>query len=181
MDDKQHRPLVDLVAQLRNLCQARRTGIVFIRPGDGNVVNIGLSQGEITSLSFRRKLGNEALPLLAEIASGQLDFVEDVPTSTKTPLPPTQKILERLSQLAPPDSSATGGAQEPRASGLDASSRAVLEEALAEYIGPMASVVCNNTLVDGQDLQTAIRALAEKIPDRDKAHGFIEALNLKLK
>ena len=177
MSGKQQRGFAELIKELRELCSEQRTGVVFIRPGDGSIVNIGLSEGRIVSLSFRRKLGQEALPLLAEITSGQLDFVKDLPTSTKTPLPPTETILEKLSQWSRASPSLAAGSKNTSAVQLDESVQAVLQETLAEYIGPMAHVVCDKALLEGKDLKTAIGALAEKIPDRAKAQRFIDALH----
>ena len=186
MGDTQNEPFANLVAKLRRFSQEQRTGIAFLRPGGGRIISLGFTKGEIVSVSLQGKNVEDALPLLMGISEGRLDFVENLPSSTTTPLPSTKTLLTRLSEQSEagglsPSSSVVGVPQGQVAVRLDGARRTQLNEILAEYIGPMASIICENVLAEGQDLQAAIAALAERIPDPKSAQRFVDEAHLRFR
>ena len=177
-------PFSELMIKLKQLCAERSTGLVVIRPSGTKLARMTLEEGKIVFISFQEKNGIDALPLLATIDSGQLDFLEGLGGTLKTPLPPTNEILANLSVPALPGrhkvprSDALSGKSNDQL--LSAQSRAILQAALTEYIGPMATIICEGDLARMHDLETAINALAKEIPDPENSHKFIEDVRAKL-
>jgi hypothetical protein len=174
----------ELLSELRRLCAERSTGFVLIRPSGVKLARITLEKGEIVFISFQERSGVEALPLLAAIGSGRLDFLPGLGGTAKIPLPPTDEILGRLAGLVSTETRAVGGlgaaSSQPGSSVINARSRSILEATLADYIGPMASIVCQGDAVRNQSLETAIEALAREIPDPDSGRKFIKDVRAKL-
>ena len=100
-------------------------------------------------------------------------------------MPATEEILVQIAGGAPGFDSSRGRRQPPPLAGspsreVDPQSRALLEAALAEYIGPMASIVCDSDLAMGQNLDTAITTLAKAIPDPENGRRFAEEVRAQL-
>lgn len=73
--------------------------------------------------------------------------------------------------------------QSPSATPLSPNFLALCEEELTRYVGPMASLVCEETLNNASPSWTRedyIKALAKEIPDRSAAKKFIRQINDKL-
>lgn len=94
------------LAEFQQLHQEQRTGLVFIN-GFKRVVQLNIEGGEIVYLACQDKRGVDALPLLQDISSDKLRFVEGGIPALRTPLPTTIEILSYLgagqsvSRLAP--------------------------------------------------------------------------------
>lgn len=58
--------------------------------------------------------------------------------------------------------------------------RTVLKETLAEFMGPVAPMICNKLLQRTQNLDSAIDLLAQEIPDRQQALNFKNKVKQKL-
>ena len=164
MGDTQNEPFANLVAKLQRFSQEQRTGVAFLRPGGGKIISIGFVEGEIVSISLQGKNVEDGLPLLQGIREGRLDFIDNLPSTTKTPLPSTKALLAQLSERSEAGGFSSSSVRTPQAPStpgslrLDGTGKTQLNEILAEYIGPMAGMVCDNVLVEGQDLQSAITA-----------------------
>lgn len=83
------------LAEFQQLHKEQRTGLVFIN-GFKRVVQLNIEGGEIVYLACQDKRGVDALPLLQDISSDKLRFVEGGIPALRTPLPPTSKILDYL-------------------------------------------------------------------------------------
>nr|MDQ2693997.1 hypothetical protein [Pseudomonadota bacterium] len=138
--DNAYKPLPLLVDELRRLHRQRRTGTLFIATEDNQLLRAGLQDGEIISLSFRNRRGADALNPARQIRAGRARFEPGMlmPCHGQQPLPPTPQLLDYLSGGDAPPAAAppvSGG-------GLSELQRTVLEEELADAIGPMAAIVC---------------------------------------
>lgn len=173
----------ELLAELRRLCANESTGFALIRPSGARLARISLQHGEIVFLSFQETSGMAALPLLASIDSCQLDFVAGLGGTSKIPLPPTGQILDTLAAAgtgttgpSPSRTAAHGAHPQP----ICARTRFILEAALAERIGPMAAILCQEDFAEAHDLDSAIQALAREIPDAEDARTFVAEVRAEL-
>lgn len=180
--DKTYSPFPDLIAQLRQFCQERRTGTLFIATEDNRLARIGLEQGQIVFLSFQTKRGADALPLMRQIKAGRARFEDGMITAvSKTPLPPTIEMLAYLNGAAAPAPSSGDEAPPPNPPGAITPDKvAVLEAELAEHIGPLAGIICAEQLARHGDLAALVAALAEEIPDPGRAAQFTEQARRRL-
>lgn len=175
-------PFSRLVANLQQLCQAQRTGMVLIWASSTSMGRIYLLKGKIVSVSFQGEKGAKALPRLATLNAGRFDFVNGAGSPANETLPPTEEILAQLAKQTLQDDSSDSEAASAVVTGtaLTAKAKTVLKETLAEHIGPMATVLFESGLVDRQDLDTAIETLAGKIRNPDHRHEFILNARTKL-
>ena len=163
-------PFPEIVAELRKLCIQAVTGTLFVATKANRSAQLMLDKGEIVFVYFFNKRGKEALELMSTIRAGRFRFQEGG-VSRRTPLPPTDAILQSLIDgYKIPDQDI----QEPLSIGLGLSQeqKTVLEACLAEFIGPMAGIICEDHLDVAANLQDAVDALAAEIPSPDQAKKF---------
>jgi hypothetical protein len=156
--------------ELHKLCQEKRTGTLFIASVDNRLVQFGLDQGQIVFVSCQNKRGPEALLLLQEqnFKVSVTRFVEGQRPVNRLELPPTDQILQKL-EGGLGRSSATVGSG-PR--GLSDKAKAVLEQELVEFIGPMAAIVCGETWNSVDELEAALEVLSRELPDPGQVVRF---------
>ena len=199
MSAEDYRSYDDLVAELRRLCAARRTGTLFIATADNEGGQLGLRDGLVVTARFRRKTGIEAAYGLRKIGKARFTFSRDfleaadptlsssavlaVLTDTEWPPHPVTPAAApaAVSPLAPatppsPDDARAMFASAP-ADTRD-TIRATLTAALAEYLGPMAAVVVREQLLEaeraGREPGDVVEALALMIDDPAAAMAFKE-------
>ena len=176
-----HIPLRSLVAELRQLCQERRTGFLFITTDKNRLAQINLDKGEIVFVSFQGKQGENVLPLMRQIHAGQAQFHEKAVSAFRGSLPPTEAILSYLGGTD--DGAESVGSEtsaKPSNGGLPQETKVMLERVLTEFIGPMAAIVCAEHLETAQDLESAMEILASKIPNPEHASRFKDEVRAKL-
>lgn len=170
----------ELIAALKSLCRESNSGTMYIATPDNQFARIVLKDGAITSLSFRTKHGAEALPLIRGIPAGRFKFSPgQVAIDAEHSLPPHYDAIAFLSaDVGPAMSAAKNGvsraalAQAPK----------VIENALADFLGPIASIVCEEYLLKHGTPQTSealhhcLDVLMREIGDPAKARRFRTAV-----
>jgi len=151
------------IVELKRLCQEARTGIFFITTAENHIAQISLDGGAIVFLVFLGRQGFEAVPLLQGIRVKHTRFTETtVSVPVESSLPTTADILSFLEVANEMPVSATVEATDSVSDrGLSEAIRELLQEELAEIIGPMAMRVCQRRLAGIADLKTAIQTLGE--------------------
>lgn len=181
-DAQSYEPLSHLIAELETLCRNRSTGMVFIVTDDNQMARLNLNAGEIDFLSFHNKRGRESLAMFSNIHAGRLRF-EAGHTSEKDTLdlPSTIDILDYLAKSAGAPS-VPAGSSAPKSTGvaLGAAHRLMIEEVLTEFIGPMASIVCEEELNAAPDLESGLRRLAAQIQESSQAKDFLTQVRNRL-
>jgi hypothetical protein len=99
---------------------------------------------------------------------------------SKIPLPSTQDIFRYLgaAEKTPPTSKGSIGHQVKELTG---SAKALLEEELAEFIGPMASIICEEHLRSAYDLESALEALQQAFQNPAQFARFKDNVRKKLR
>jgi hypothetical protein len=167
-------PSSEITLEIGWLSDQKASGTVFIATRDNHIAQIMLDRGEIVFIFFAGKRGQEALNLLAKIREGRYRFQEGGVVSRGMPLPPTRDILLALSSGPGPVPSHAGGAHAPEGSGLSAAQKTLLESCLADCIGPMAAIICEDHFNSARSFQAAVDALAAEIPAPGQARKFRE-------
>ena len=177
--DQTYALFADVLAELRQLCQAKRTGNFFITTDRSHLAQFSLNQGDIVFLSFQGKLGADALPLMSEINRGRSRFIEGSVLISKIPLPSTQDIFRYLG--AAEKKPASKGSIGHQGKELTGSAKALLEEELAELIGPIASLICEEHLRSAYDLESALEALKQAFQNPAQFARFKDNVRKKLR
>ncbi len=188
--DAELRPRDQVIAELQSLCAARRTGTLFIITLENHPAQVILREGEIVGLSYRLMRGPDALAPLQAFSAARYRFESESVQSADARLPATADVLAHLGAAAatvpgPPPPAfkpETGAAPttRPPAEAAEAIGRirAVLERELAEFLGPMAGMICQEYLAahpalgSPQDATKLVEAIAREIGDPAKEAHF---------
>ena len=135
-----------IIAQLRKLCKEKQTGALHIIDKGHLLGQINLDKGEITSLIAKKHHGIDALPILLSIESSDIAFASSALSTPRMSLPPTSEILALLDGAKSTAIPSQSGVQSSKSSLTDAS-KAILEQTLKEFIGPIAKMICTDHLL----------------------------------
>lgn len=169
----------ELMQALKSLARQACSGTLFIATPDNQFARIVLREGQVVSLGFRTKHGVDALPLIRGIRAGRFKFsAGQVAVDDGTALPATGGDVLRL-LLG--DQAQAGQARAIPADRLVQMPR-IAERVLAEFLGPIAGVVCEEHLGKlGAPRESAaamdfIEALAREVRDPAQARSFREQI-----
>ncbi|MFH0783791.1 MAG: DUF4388 domain-containing protein [Pseudomonadota bacterium] len=167
-------PFSEIVSNIGSLCKNKSTGTLFIATGDNRSAQIMLDKGEIVYIFFSSKRGQEALSLMSTIQDARYRFQEGGVVSRRMQLPPTQAILQSLASGSGQASPSNHGRAEKvvLGDGLSDAQKNVLQTCLADCIGPMAAIICEDHFNSVGDLQAAIEALVSEIPSPVQVQKF---------
>jgi len=202
------KPLLLILAELRNLAARGVTGVFNIATDDGRFASIRVRSGEIESVTYRAKHNDAAIRLLAEAHSGRASFVAMLlrappPGLQITPISAPLRdwllgksdldlaALERAAQNAARRSPPTGANGQtsapppPRPPAMPSrpllagdgrgapTRRRVIEQIAARYLGPIATLVCEDVLADCSDAEEALERLASHLVSLDEVQQFL--------
>lgn len=160
---------------LRELCENRRTGVFYIATTNSLLAQFGLSDGEITFLSFQNKQGLEALEAFdlalrqPEVGIGSTRFAANVHVpSPKEASPLTGYILEQLG--GGPERPSQRG--DPKSVRITEATRLIVEQELVELIGPMGAILCDEVWDSLGGLDLILEALERELSDPEQARRF---------
>jgi len=190
-----------LMKELQRLCDQGRTGTMFITTTHNHSIRFILHEGNITSCVYRVKRGFDALEKIKSMEGGTYRFADDVfTTMDELNLPPTGEILSSLARRAAPSQSTVSSGAAAQAPAARSPGRArpaagqgmadaikVIEHELAMFLGPVASMYCEDYLDDegpvsnADDLRNMVHAMADEIGDPTKETVFKEQALGKLK
>ncbi|MEJ2480286.1 MAG: hypothetical protein P8Y78_08930 [Acidihalobacter sp.] len=171
------------VALLRQFFRRKRSGMLFAATDSNQMARIEFQQGSISDVSFMHKRGSMALTLLTRIQAGRARFSEDVLSETNAPREPlahTEEILDYLDKAQTLPAPTVARKEKFPGEALTPAHREVLEEMLAEHIGPVAGVICEEHFASATDLDSALAALAAEIGDREHAERFVAQVQARL-
>ncbi|MDS4020284.1 MAG: hypothetical protein RKR03_07215 [Candidatus Competibacter sp.] len=175
MGNRQHATIRDLINEIRRLSQEKVTGTLFITGDNNRLAQIGFSEGKIILLSCQNQRGMEAIPLIQQIPSAWFQFVK-TRVSGDYSLPATAEILAALGGGVV--SSSTVNAAPVL---ISEQILAIVQDTLAEYIGPIALLLCNDRLRNATSLEAALDVLAKEISNPQTAQQFKDKVRKKLR
>ncbi|HEX9180974.1 MAG TPA: hypothetical protein VF859_11305 [Burkholderiales bacterium] len=169
-----------LAEELRRLCADRRSGTLYFATMNRRLVQVGLDQGEIVSLSYQNEHGADALAALAgsDVEPGVSRFAEGAPRGSRMELPPTAEILSRIESRGAP---ARRPAAAQGTAALSPEIRNAVAEELTEVIGPIADLLCKEIWGTVTTLDAALGALCRELPDPAQAETFRRNVQRRLR
>lgn len=177
-------PFSEIVSEIAKLCKQKATGTLFVVTSDNRSAQMMLDKGEIVYIFFSSKRGEEALQLMSTIHQARYRFQEGGVVARRMPLPPTQAVIQSLIHGSSGPFAAASDKQPQKASNgsaLSAEQKKVLETCLADCIGPMAAIICEDYFNSASDLQTVIEALSGEIPSAGQVQKFRTMVAEKLR
>lgn len=170
-------PFSHFLVELEALCGKQVTGTVYIATDKNQLAQINLDNGKIIGLSILNKSGAEAIPALSKVNTCSFDFMPSPASSSRMTLPSNAEIIFQLKG----GGASAGAATTPAEHELSDKNKTVLKETLAEYLGPVADMVCKKHLAHASTLEAAVSILAEQIPDSSDADQFKKSVWQQLK
>ena len=142
----------EFMAQVFRLSSEKRTGTIFITSDDSHLVRMVLNEGKITYLVFDTKFrGYDAIPLIQAIKMGRLQFAEGVfETAQEVPLPSTEDIFQIFYENYTNEETTQATQTPPNLKDIIEH----IKKALANYIGPIAMIVCDEHIERVGSLKT---------------------------
>lgn len=162
----------EITLEIGRLSDQKASGTVFIATRDNHIAQMMMDRGEIVFIFFAGKRGHEALTLLTEIREGRYRFQEGSVVPRGMLLPSTRDILLALSSGPGQAPSFADEAPAPEGMGLSSAQMTLLESCLADCIGPMAAIICEDHFSSAGSFQAAVDALAAEIPSPGQARKF---------
>jgi len=158
--------LVDL---LRSLIAKGQTTTLYVHTDDNHLIAIGVEEGEIVSLICGPRQGERALPQIRKMHAGTYRLDDKVVPHRRagTMLPSSETLLALLAEEE-------GAQGESNCDWI----QKVLCNVLRDYLGPIAPVVCRDTVkavggIDSPDkLSRVVDELAREIDDAAEAKRF---------
>ena len=160
---------------------------MFIITGENHAAQFVLRDGTIAGLTYRLLRGPAALSSMRTFLAGRYRFQAETIDHTDPELPATSELLALLASepnVSEPIVPEPTRAVEPQADpATDARQvpvvvRSLIEHELAEFLGPIAGLVCQEhlaragSLASPSDLVRLVEALALEIDDPTKATAF---------
>jgi hypothetical protein len=178
----EYTPFSEIIIELKKLCDTKTTGTLFIATKKNRAAQVMIENGEIVFIYFAGKRGQKALSLMSEIQAGTFRFQAGKVISKRLPLPDTNAILQIFAGVVGQENLETKLAQSvpAAANSLNDTQKTILKECLAEYIGPMASIVCEDYFHSALDFMTIVDILATKISSVEQRDEFKERVMARI-
>jgi hypothetical protein len=149
----------EIVARVRKEVNSATTGTLIVRSSDGHIAMLGLQKGVLVSLFCEGLRGFKAVPRFIRMESGTCQFDQMLPRHPQDDLP---SIAELLALVEYGDAAA---------SSVEISEETIgcVAQALIEYLGPIAPVLCRSLvkasggLHSMADAERLIEKLAQEI------------------
>lgn len=179
---QEYTPFPNIVEAVQRLCTDQATGSFFIATESNRSAHLMLENGEIVFIYYYNQHGVDALEMMRSIDSGRYKFQKGLITDQRDQLPSTDEILRIMSSFTQEVDlkSTSAGPTVSTVQALSTKQKSVFESCLAEYIGPMAAIICEDHLESAADIQSATDALVTEIPCAEQAKKFREDVMTKL-
>lgn len=179
-----------LLQALQQTVNEQKTGIAFLVSMDKRSAQISFLDGKAVYAMSQGKKGREAVELIAQMEIDRHRFQEGAIPPTRAEMPSTEELVRLLREgggaslkqvppkrpMAVPSASAVEKKQSPA---FSEAQKAVIQDVLAECIGPMAIILCEEHFATAQTAEEAIEHLASELPASQVA-TFREQVQRKL-
>lgn len=160
----------DIAARIRKEINAASTGTLIIRSSDRHIGMLGLDKGVLVSLFCEGARGFKAVPRFIRIDGGTCQFDNSRPGQLHDDLP----LIEELLGLV------ECGGVSVRPMEIPKETLAAIAQALTEYLGPIAPMLCRSVIkASGElhsiaDVERVIEKLAAEIDGDAQRRQFVD-------
>lgn len=159
----------EIAARIRKEISAASTGTLIIRSSDRHIAMLGLENGVLVSLFCEGARGFKAIPRLIRVDGGTCQFDYSRPGQPQTDLPLIEELLGFVEC----------GDETTRPVEVSEETIASIGQALIEYLGPIAPVLCKSLVKASgglhgiADAERMIEKLAGEIDGDAQRRQFI--------
>ncbi len=174
------RPLIEILRDLKALALQKASGFFFVVTEDNHSCTIRLRSGQIEDVVFSRHRSDEAVQLLAKVPAGRARFQAD-PTAAgaarvtlgEASLSWLMGGFEKGAATAAGTPAARATAANVNVQGLSDEQRATIERIALDYLGPIATLLCDEALGVPGSIDRALVQIASNLPARDQEDQFL--------
>ena len=175
--------LANLVSEMQRISNNQVTGILFLVSGDNRSAQISFLDGKMVYALCQGKKGGNALDLVANMSELRFRFQEGAIPPLRIDMPSLSAFSSQLLKKntvargdktivkTKNDHAPLSGSQQSKGQSLDENQKKIIQEVLADCIGPMASILCEDHLDSKNTVEDVIEAIAAEIP-ADQATRF---------
>lgn len=175
------RPLIEILRDLKALALQKASGFFFVVTEDNHSCTIRLRSGQIEDVVFSRHRSDEAVQLLAKVPAGRARFQADPAAVGAVRVSLGEASLSWLmGGFEKSASTATATPAAPRVGavnvnvqGLSEEQRATIERIALNYLGPIATLLCDEALGVPGSIDRALVQIASNLPARDQEDQFL--------
>ncbi len=162
--------LESLLQELQQTSAEQKTGVAFLVSKDNRSAQISFLEGKAVYAMCQGKKGREAVALIAQMDVDRHRFQEGAIPPTRAEMPSFEELSRLLRKGG--EGAKTGGSKQPfvrsgaasRPAAFSDQQKAVIQDVLAECIGPMAIILCEEHFAVAQTAEEAIERLAQELP-----------------
>lgn len=150
---------------------------MYFVTSNNHIAAFSLKAGEIIGIRYRNTFNQQAIEGIKTFSHVRFNFANrdklNVPEIKDLS---TERILESLGSLSLPSESPSleDKALLDFSPGLSQDTKKALQDLATLYLGPIAPIMSQRVFQQTSDLPTAIRMLAELIPDPSDAQAFLK-------
>ena len=186
------KPLAAVMSDLAALVKQRASGVQYVVTDDGRFAQLRLRNGRVEEISFKAKFSDEAILLLSQISTAKSRFEQVTLTpGTSKHAPISEEMLNWMlggfASPAPASAPVVKSINTPPATpvqtpppGLRLPQRAAIEQIALTYLGPFASIVCEEALSGSTDIERSLIQIASNLSDREETARFLTEVRAAL-
>ena len=177
---EQMKPLGTVLRELTGLAQQRYSGVLNIATNEGRFASIRLRGGRIEEVSYKAKYNDDAIRLLALATQGRARFeqVRLTPGIGRHAILSEALLRWMLSGFVGAAPEVTHTPMPPRTNGavplgVRLAHRAAVQQVALTFLGPFASLACEEAFADGNDIDSALQRIASNLIEDAEAERFV--------
>jgi hypothetical protein len=179
------RPLVDVLRELGALVHKRVSGYFFIATESNQSSTILLRNGHVDEVTFSRYRSDEAVRQLALVSAARARFQPgNIDASAKrTPLGEAalqwllggfEKDVAAQAPIIVASAPAAPASSDPEAR------RKVVEHVALTYLGPIATLLCDEAFSSSDDMEQVLRDIASNLATPEESQRFMDEARARL-
>lgn len=161
--------LESFLQELQQTCAEQKTGVFFLVSKDKRSAQLSFLDGKAVYAMSQGKKGREAVVLIAHMEIDRHRFQEGAIPPTRAEMPSCEELLRLLQEGG--NVKQVGSKQSPARSGeatrqtvFSDQQKAIIQDVLAECIGPMAIILCEEHFAVSHSAEDAIERLVQELP-----------------
>lgn len=175
-----------LIQKLAKICQEAYTGCLYFVSSENRVGKFSLRQGEIVSIKYYLDSDKDAIRVIQQLDKVKYRLSDQsIPDISKSASLPNNEVILKMLGLEDNSLASDHGQFQTdlltneqtitNSQAISAVMKAKLQEEFISFVGPIASIICQQVFEESGDLATAIEKLASHISDPEEAGAFLQA------
>lgn len=179
------RPLIDVLRELQMLVQKKMSGHFFIATESNHSSMILLRNGHVDEVTFSRYRSDEAVKQLAGVSAARARFQPGKVDKSAARTPLGEAALQWLlggfeSDAAMSPRAAPAAAPAPAPVTDTAARRAIVEKITLAYLGPIATLICDEAFADSTDLDRVLQQIGSNLSTPEESRRFMDEVRAAL-